>query len=383
MKISVSFFCCIVFSLNVFAQGNLVGKRAPKIEIEKWIYPKIKTAEWEVKGVPEKIEGRIIVVDFWFTKCAPCVASIPDLNFLAKKYPEILFLSISFEKEDLINEFLKKMVMYYPVGSDPDSKTINSFGVQLYPETFLIDEFGIVRWQGSPFDLNEEILNGVLERQGKTKTLRIPHSETKQLNSAYTFTIQKHNLEMGESSYFHYNPFDISILNRTLGDLLNVFYGMSKPRIINRKNIPLETAFDITLKADKSITTEANCVEMFRFLLPQELGVNIKEVEIDTIARVVAVLNNRLLENNLSSENNLGVTIRYNNWEAKGARIVDLKNFLENQFDMLVEIEAETNSRYNFVLSNIDLFEVEKKLENDYGIRLINKKVKTKFWVLE
>ncbi|MBN1989876.1 MAG: TlpA family protein disulfide reductase [Bacteroidales bacterium] len=383
MKISVSFFCCIVFSLNVFAQGNLVGKKAPKIEIEKWIYPKIKTAEWEVKGVPEKIEGRIIVVDFWFTKCAPCVASIPELNFLAQKYPEILFLSISFEKEDLINEFLKKMVMYYPVGSDPDSKTINSFGVQLYPETFLIDEFGIVRWQGSPFDLDEEILNGVSERQGKTKTLRIPHQETKQLNSAYTFTIQKHNLEMGESSYFHYNPFDISILNRTLGDLLNVFYGMSKPRIINRKNIPLETAFDITLKADKSITTEANCVEMLRFLLPQQLGVNIKEVEMDTVARVVGVLNNRLLENNLSSENNLGVTIRYNNWEAKGARIVDLKNFLENQFNMLVEVEAETNSRYNFVLSNINLFEVEKKLENDYGIRLINKKVKTKFWVLE
>jgi hypothetical protein len=231
--------------------------------------------------------------------------------------------------------------------------------------------------------LNEEILNRVIGRLEKNKSVRIPNLEMKQLNSAYSFSIQKHNLEMGESSYFHYNPFEINVLNRSLEDLFNVFHGINKSRIINRKNIQLETAYDLTLKADKSITTEANCVEMLRFLLPKELGVEIKEIELDTIARFIRVSNNSILEKNLSSEQNIGITIRYDNWEAKGARIADLKKFLENQFNILVEIEKETNIRYNFVLSNIDLLETEKKLEKDYGIRLVDKKVKSKFWVLD
>lgn len=383
MRTPVAVLCLIALSLTGFAQSNLIGKKAPKIEIEKWIYPRIKTADWEVKKVPEKIEGRIVVVDFWFTKCAPCVASIPELNFLAKSYPEILFLSVSFENEGSIDEFLKKMVVHYPVGSDPESKTINSFGVNLYPETFLIDEFGIVQWQGSPFDLNKEILNRVTGRFEKTKSLRIPDEETKQLNSAYSFTIQQHNLDMGESSYFHCNPFEINILNRSLEDILNVFHGINRPRIINRKNIPLQTSYDITLKADKSVMTEANSVEMLRFLLPKELGFEIKEFEMDTIVRVIRISDNNLLENNLSSEPYLGTTIRYKNWEAKGARIADLKNFLETQFNILIEVEKETDNRYNFVLSNIDFLEAVKKLETDYGIILGDKKVKSKFWVLE
>ena len=383
MKILVLVLCWIVLSLNGFTQNNLIGKRAPKIEIEKWIYPKIKTSEWEVKKVPEKIEGRIIVVDFWFTKCAPCVASIPELNFLAKSYPEILFLSITFENDGSVEEFLKKMVMYYPVGSDPESKIINSFGVTLYPETFLIDELGIVQWQGSPFDLNKEILNRVTGRFEKTKSLRIPDQETKQLNSAYSFTIQQHNLEMGESSYFHCNPFEINILNRRLDDILNVFHEINRSRIINRKNIPLETSFDITLKADKSVTTEANSVEMLRFLLPKELGFGIKELELDTIVKVIRVSDGNLLESNHSSETYLGTTIRYKNWEAKGARMTDLRNFLENQFNILVDVDKETNNRYNFVLSNTDFLEAVKKLETDYGIILDSKKAKSKFWVLE
>jgi thiol-disulfide isomerase/thioredoxin len=383
MKITIFLIGLFFLTFTGFSQNNLVGKKAPKIEVKNWIYPKIKVQDWEVNEIPESFEGRIIVLDFWFTRCAPCVASIPELNFLAKQYPEILFLSISFENEDPINEFLKKMVMYYPVGSDPASKTINSFGVHLYPETFLIDEFGIIQWQGSPFKLNEEILNRVIGRLEKNKSVRIPNLEMKQLNSAYSFSIQKHNLEMGESSYFHYNPFEINVLNRSLEDLFNVFHGINKSRIINRKNIQLETAYDLTLKADKSITTEANCVEMLRFLLPKELGVEIKEIELDTIARFIRVSNNSILEKNLSSEQNIGITIRYDNWEAKGARIADLKKFLENQFNILVEIEKETNIRYNFVLSNIDLLETEKKLEKDYGIRLVDKKVKSKFWVLD
>lgn len=383
MKRITLLFGLLYIAIIAFPQSNLVGKKAPKIEIEEWIHPKIKVSDFETEVIPEKLEGRIIVLDFWFTQCAPCVASIPVLNSLAKNYPEILFLSISFEKVKPIEDFLKKMVIHYPVGSDPENRMIDAFGVIGYPETFLIDENGIIQWQGSPFDLNEKILTKVTGRIQKAKTVSIPNPEIKQNNSAYSFTIQEHNLEMEGASYFHYNPFDVNVLNRSLQDILNSFYEINTPRVINRTNIPLETSFDLTLKADKSIMTEANCVEMLRFLLPKELGIEIKEIKIDTLVNFIELSNNQLLDKNLSKENHYGITIRYDNWEANGVEIKDLKNFLENKYGLLVEIEKETNNKYSFVLPINNLLKTKEKLEIDYGIKLTEKRMKSKFWVLE
>ena len=32
------------------------------------------------------LKGKINVINFWFMKCAPCIAEIPALNTLVKKY---------------------------------------------------------------------------------------------------------------------------------------------------------------------------------------------------------------------------------------------------------------------------------------------------------
>jgi thiol-disulfide isomerase/thioredoxin len=383
MKTWIVTLSFIFLSITGFSQNKLIGKKAPKIEVENWIYPKIKVPDWEVREIPESFEGRIIVLDFWFTRCAPCVASIPELNFLAKNYPEILFLSISFENEKPIDDFLNKMVLFYPVGTDPYKKTINAFDVHYYPETFLIDKNGIVQWQGSPFKLNKEILNKVTGRAESQTKLVLPNNETKSMNSAYSFTIQQHNLEMGESSYFHYNPFEINILNRNLENLLNVFYGINKPRIINQKKLHLDTPFDIILKTDKNVTTESNCVEMLRYLLPRELGFEIKQIELDTISRKISISQINHLKENISNEPFFGNAIRYDNWEASGARLTDLKNFFENHYNMLIELENETNTKYNFILPINDILLALDKLETTYGIKLIDTKTKTTFWVLE
>ncbi len=167
----------LFYSLIGFSQPNLVGQKAPKIEIENWIYPKIQVADWHTKQIPKDLSSKIIVLDFWFTKCAPCVASIPELNHLAKQFPEIVFLSVTFDKPELIDKFLDKMVMYYPVGSDPEQKTIRAFGVSSFPETFLIDENGIIKWQGSPFHLDKKLINSVLGREQETTTINLNNSE--------------------------------------------------------------------------------------------------------------------------------------------------------------------------------------------------------------
>jgi len=259
----------IIFSsLRGFSQENLVGKPAPKIDIEQWIYPKIQVADWQTLQVPADLSGKTIVIDFWFTRCAPCVASIPELNLLARQFPDVVFLSVTFDEPDEINRFLDKMVMHYPVGSDPSLKTIRAFGVTGYPETFLIDRNGIVQWQGSPFHLDGKLISKALGRDGGQASVQLTKAESPSDIQAYSFTAQKHQLGMGGSSYYHFNPFDINVFNKDLENMLQVLYGINRSRILSDDSALLKTTYDVTLKADEAMTSQANCVEMLKYLLP-------------------------------------------------------------------------------------------------------------------
>lgn len=45
--------------------------------------------------------GKIVVLDCWSTSCPPCVREFPGLVALARKHPEIVCLSLSFDYEGI------------------------------------------------------------------------------------------------------------------------------------------------------------------------------------------------------------------------------------------------------------------------------------------
>lgn len=374
----------VILCSNTFAQESRIGKPAPKIKIDNWIYPKIRVEDWNVKRIPKELNGNIIVLDFWFTNCAPCVASIPELNYLAKQYPEIVFLSISFEKEPVLNEFLSKVVMYYPVGSDTSRNVIKAFGVCAYPQTFLINKKGIIAWHGVPFKLDKEIINNVLgiASSNKIKYYTNDH-ELRNESSAYTFSIHENKLGMGQSSYSHYNPYDINVFNKGLENILATYYKINKSRIITNDTSLLQTNYDITLKADKDLTTEANCVEMLKYLLPDALDFDLSKVFKDTIIHRMIVVNDSLLQQNRSKSIGFGTTFRYDNWEVKGATLKNISDYLENQYELLVEIEGRNTAKFNLVLPSNDLEKTIETLEIKYGIRLFRTPNRTEFWNIQ
>ncbi len=380
MKETVIIIGLTFLSLMGFSQNDLVGKQAPRIDIENWIYPKIQVADWQTKEVPKDLKGKIIVLDFWFTHCAPCVASIPELNHLAKQFPEVVFLSVTFDKPDEIDRFLNKMVMYYPVGSDPEQKTIKAYGVSVFPETFLIDKNGVIQWQGSPFHLDKELINKALGRENEMVNLNMNNSELPYENSAYSFSIQKHNLEMGQSSYYHFNPFDINVFNKDLENMLKTFYGINKSRILSQDSTLLKTTYDLTLKADKEITTQANCVEMLKFLLPEQMGFELKEFVKDTVIIKLQIENDSLLDTYKSNSQFFGTTMRYDNWESKGATLKNLKDFLEDNYLKLISVNEADNRKFDFILPAKNFENAKKTLENKYGIIFKSTNGKTEFW---
>ena len=67
--------------------------------------------------------GKVVVVDFWSTDCAPCVRLVPQLAQLSKKYRDqglevIGLTSDERENEQQVVDFLKKRDADYTVGYD-------------------------------------------------------------------------------------------------------------------------------------------------------------------------------------------------------------------------------------------------------------------------
>ncbi|MFP4845483.1 TlpA family protein disulfide reductase [Winogradskyella sp. PE311] len=92
----------------------------------------------------ENTKGKVLVFNFWFTTCKPCINEIPELNKIHKKYKNnenIVFASITFNQKPKVENFLKKYPINYPVISD-DKDVISAFGISGYPTNLIIGKDG-------------------------------------------------------------------------------------------------------------------------------------------------------------------------------------------------------------------------------------------------
>jgi peroxiredoxin len=115
----------------------------------------------------EDLRGKVVVLDFWGTWCPPCVASVPSLRSMHKKYskePSFVLIGISSDSdEDVWKEFTEENKMVWPQYRDEDRRIHRAFGVRAFPTYIVIDHEGIVRfasvgssWERSA-DLHEAI----------------------------------------------------------------------------------------------------------------------------------------------------------------------------------------------------------------------------------
>ncbi len=90
----------------------------------------------------EDFKGKIVVLNFWFPQCQPCVMEMPELNKLAAKYKkDIVFLSVTFEKKALVKEFLSNRTFKYRHIVENED-IINEYQVVGFPTHILIDKKG-------------------------------------------------------------------------------------------------------------------------------------------------------------------------------------------------------------------------------------------------
>jgi thiol-disulfide isomerase/thioredoxin len=109
------------------------------------------------------MHGKVVLVDFWGTSCAPCMSELPELKALEQKYQdqgfEIIGISADSGKEKLLRVLQEKGITW-PNYYDENGST-NQFamacGVLGIPDYWLVDRKGIVQEMDARDKLEEKI----------------------------------------------------------------------------------------------------------------------------------------------------------------------------------------------------------------------------------
>jgi len=88
---------------------------------------------------------KIVVLNFWFTSCMPCIQEIPHLNDVYETYKDnkdVVFASITFNRKEQVAIFLEKHPISYPVVVN-NGATCNLFNpIGAFPVNVVIDKNG-------------------------------------------------------------------------------------------------------------------------------------------------------------------------------------------------------------------------------------------------
>lgn len=183
-----SLICILtLFSVGILtAQSNIkVNQKAPKINITDWI-----------ENVPtdKNLDNKYIVLEFWATWCGPCIAAVPHMNKIQKdfKQNDLYFISITDESVEKVKRTISRIDFNSIVVTDLSKQTQINFGdgvkgLDDYPLTVLIDKNGIIKWIGTPKELDSTIMSKFLSNKNTEQDVVNLQSSENQKKQTQTY----------------------------------------------------------------------------------------------------------------------------------------------------------------------------------------------------
>jgi len=99
----------------------------------------------------ERLQGQVVLLDFWATWCAPCVEELPYLKTAYQRHGEdgfeIVGISLDGPDREAFRAWIEEQDVDWPQiheGKQFDSRLAREFGVTSIPSSLLIDRKGEV-----------------------------------------------------------------------------------------------------------------------------------------------------------------------------------------------------------------------------------------------
>ncbi len=158
--IVITILVCLGFTAQLAALSpEWTGKKAPDF--------KLTGLDGDHIYQLSAYKGKIVILDFWASWCAPCKKSLPELHRIAKKYTgdlEVLAVTIDDDKDNAIR-FVSQNNIELIIPFDAKKEVAGLYDIAAMPSLFVIDRGGVVRAEYSGYtEANiEDIISDIEE----------------------------------------------------------------------------------------------------------------------------------------------------------------------------------------------------------------------------
>lgn len=109
------------------------------------------------------LRGKVVVLNFWFIGCIPCIVEIPGLNQLVEEFKgkDVVFIAFALDGEKSLRLFLKDKPFNYHI--IPESREVaKQYDIRAFPAHVIIDKTG---------NMTHFLTGGSADRHKKLSTL--------------------------------------------------------------------------------------------------------------------------------------------------------------------------------------------------------------------
>ena len=108
----------------------------------------------------DDLKGKFLVINWWATTCAPCVAEMPSLNKMVEKYQsrdDVKFIAVARDEKEKLERFLAKRDFKYE--QTLFTKEVLPIFGDLFPKHIIVNPDGLVTYyaEGGSVNANIEI----------------------------------------------------------------------------------------------------------------------------------------------------------------------------------------------------------------------------------